>query len=472
MSSLALILKAKGDIVFGLDKSDFFSSQNKLIDADIKIYEDFNLDNIIEEIDYVIYSTAYENSKIVEQLNDKYISYSYIDYLSKLTRESKAYGICGTHGKTTTSAATTFALSYKNRKAFPFYSIFGSSLIEDPYVYQGDESLVIEACEYQDHFLKYNLRGAIITSIDFDHPDYFKDETAVLDSFIQFALNIRKNGFLILNVDDKNVRELKSVIENARDDLNIISFGFMDNSIFRIQENNLTHSYNIGLTYGDDYKLNYTNRALVNDMVGASILATCILLDREKVELYLDDDDIICDEVFTTLFKSSLNSLEYFTGVRGRLELKVNYKNIVFIDDYAHHPKEIYTLLQEVKSRYPNRKVFAIFSFHTASRTKALYKDFLNVFLLFDKLIITKTFASARMDIDSENLDLKFVKDLNKKLLKSFKVRLAAVQYIEDIDEVASISAAMIEDGDIVISLGASNNDDLYKNIIKELDKR
>jgi UDP-N-acetylmuramate-alanine ligase len=76
------------------------------------------------------------------------------------------------------------------------------------------------------------------------------------------------------------------------------------------------------------------------------------------------------------------------------------------------------------------------------------------------------------MDVDSDNLDLKFVKDLNKKLLKSFKVRLAAVQYIEDIEEVAPISAAMIEDGDIVISLGASNNNDLYKNIIKELDKR
>lgn len=473
LSSLALILKEMGSHVFGIDKDTYFFTQEKLLEKKIKIYTDFNFnfENVI--IDVVIYSTAYENTLLVNEMKKKYDTYSYIDYLSYLTKNTKAYGISGTHGKTTTAAATSFALSYKNRKNFPFFSIYGSSLIDnDSLTYQGDKALVIEACEYENHFLSYELNGAIITSIDFDHPDFFDNEKDVIESFIKFSINIKKNGFLILNFDDRNVKSIIPYIKKARDDLNIITYGFYDNSIFRIQKDNLTQQYKIRLTCDDLFNLKYNDRALVSDIVSSAILSTCILLDRDKVDLYLNEEDIICDEVFTTLFRISLKSLEHFSGVRGRLELKKTYNNVVFIDDYAHHPKEIYTLLNEIKARYPNRKIIAAFSFHTASRTKALYKDFLNVLLLFDKLIITKTFMSARMDKDRDNLDKKMVKDLNSKLLKSYKVKLASAIYVEDDIQLASICASMIEDGDIFLSLGASNNDELYKDVIRELKRR
>ena len=471
MSSLALILKKMGNTVFGVDKNTYFKSQEKLFNNNIKIYNDFSLSNINERIDVVIYSSAYENYEFINYLRDNYNCYSYIEYIAHLSKKIKTYGVAGTHGKTTTSAATTFSLSYKKRKDFPFFSIFGSSLIgEKDYTFQGEESFVIEACEYKDHFLEYNLNGAIITSIDFDHPDYFDSEKDVINTFLKFATNINKDGFLILNIDDKNIKSLISTIKKMRPDLNIITYGFYDKSIFRIQKDNLSNNYKVGLTHDELYSLEYYDNALVSDMIGAAILSTCILLDRQPVNLYLNEDDLIIDEIFTTLFRLSLKSLENFSGVVGRLDYKANYSDIIFLDDYAHHPKEIYTLLNELKHRYPNRKIFACFSFHTASRTKALYKDFLAVLLLFDKIVITKTFMSARMDMDRENLDKKMVSDLNKKLLSSYKVKLSSAVYARD-EEVSSICASMLEDNDIFVSLGASNNDDIYKDIIKELKK-
>lgn len=473
MSSLALILKEQGNLVFGIDRSEYFQPQEKLIESNIKIFEDFSIENIDIKIDEFIYSSAWENHKLVIELKNKYPSNSYNEYLGYLTSLSKSYGVSGTHGKTTTSAATTFALSYKERKAFPFYSIFGSSLLDSAsFTYQGNKSLLIEACEYRDHFLQYSLNGAIITSIDFDHPDFFEDINSVEKSFIEFIINLKPNAFLILNIDDKNIKSILSTIKGTRNDLTIITFGFHDNSQFRIEEDSYSNKYKVKLTGDEFFDFHYTDRALIGDIVGAAILSTCILLDAEDVKLYLGSEDIICDEIFTTLFKISLKALENFNGVKGRLELKANKDNVIYLDDYAHHPTEIYSLVKELRARYPGKKLFAIFSPHTASRTKALYKEFVNVLILFDKLVITKTFASARMDEDKDNLAKKLVDDLNKKLLKSFKVRLGVAIYVDDISEVKTVAASMVEDGEVVITLGAANNDNLYLDIINEKNKR
>ncbi len=469
MSNLALILKRKGNFVFGIDRSDYYQSQDKLIQSNIEIFESFSLENIPYTIDEVIYSTAYENCDLVNYLDKEYNTLSYIEYLAKLTESSSSYAVAGTHGKTTTTAATAFALSYKERVNFPFFSIFGSSFIgKDSCIYQGEESLLIEACEYQNHFLNYKLNGALITSIDFDHPDFFKSLTNVKESFYKFSTNLKNNGFLILNVDDTNVKSLKNQIKAVRKDLNIITYGFHDSSLFRIEKDSFSNKFKIKILNDEYFNFHYQDKTLINDIVGSAILSTSMLLDRKDVQLYLNNDDIICDEVFPTLFRISLKALENFNNVKGRIELKAIYDNVIYIDDYAHHPKEIYTLINELRYRYPNKKLFAIFSPHTASRTKALYKDFISVLLLFDKLIITKTFASARMDVDNNNLAKNLVRDLNKKLLTSFKVKLNTALYIENKEDLASIASNMVEEGDVVISLGASNNDNLYKEIIKE----
>ena len=470
MSNLALILQKQENFVFGIDSSEYFQPQEKLTSSKIEIFEEFTIRNIQHKIDKVIYSPAYENHPLVKNLKKEYPTFSYIDYLAFLTTKSRSYAVAGTHGKTTTAGATTFALSYKNREAFPFYSIFGSSLIgKPPVIYQGEEALLLEACEYKNHFLRYNLNGAIITSIDYDHPDFFNSLDDVKESFRHFALNLSKNAFLILNTDDKNVKSLKHSIENVRGDINIIPFGFYNNTLFRIEKDSLTDSYKVRITGDETYNFQYKDKTLIIDLVGAAILSTCILLDKKDINLYLNKDDIIFEEIFITLLRVSLKSLEDFKSVKGRIELKAEKDNVTYIDDYAHHPNEIYTLLTELKERYPGRKIFAIFSPHTASRTKALYKEFLEVFTLFDKLIITKTFASARIDKDKRGLDSSLVKDLNKKLLKSFKVRLGSAIFVEEKKKVALVAASMIEDGDIVVSLGASNNDNLYKEIINAI---
>lgn len=472
MSSLALILQRQGNKTIGCDVGEYFPTEDKLNENQIDCYEGFDITYLNSDIDVFIYSSAYENKDLVLQAKQKtnIESYSYPQYLAFLSKHRKTYAVCGTHGKTTTTAATTYALSQGKRKEFPFFSIYGSSMVgEDSITFQGSENLLIEACEYQDHFLLYELSGAVITSLEFDHPDYFKNLEQMISSYLKLALNIKPNGFLIINSDDSVLSNLIKVIEKKRPDLNIISYGCSKQAFITYETNNDEGSVSLPYLGFRKFDFKLYSLPIISDYIAASILSTAILLDRENPKLYLSDDSLVFEEAFITLLANSLNFLVDFIGVKRRLEFQGKFRERIFIEDYAHHPSEILAAINQIRKQYPGRKILTIFTPHTASRTKALFKDFVDVLSLFDKLIITQTFASARDDIDDKNWSKLLADKIQKNMFTTFYGKLEAVLYCEDENKLSEIAASMLNSNDICLTLGAANRSNLYKLIIEKI---
>lgn len=468
MSNLALILKKIGYVVSGCDKKDFYSTQKKLYNNDIDIFESFDKKNIDPDIKYFIFSTAYEKSKLVEYSKTKYECFSYPQFLAHLTRTCKSYIVCGTHGKTSVSALTTYALSQSKRKEFPFFSIYGSNIIgEEDVCFQGVDNLLIEGCEYQDHFLLYKADGILITNIEFDHPDYFKDINMIIASFKKLILNVKPHGFVILNTDNYNSSKLEVFIKNRRNDLILITYGYKKKASVSLECTTNRGEIIIPMIYNSVYMLPVKNKALMANYVAAGILSSCILLDREKPNLYLDENAIIFEEIFITIFNQSMEYLQDFTGVSRRLEFIAGDNDILYFDDYAHHPTEIESVYNELRYRYPTKKILTIFTPHTASRTKAMMNDFANALMMGDELILTPTFSSAREDYDLIDPSLTLLSRIQKKLSDTNLYALKAVNYFDCDEDCIIKSNSDMTENYICLILGAANKTYLIDEIIK-----
>jgi UDP-N-acetylmuramate--alanine ligase len=470
MSNLALILKRMGFEVSGCDVSTFFSTQLKIEENDIKIYEGFNFTDIKTPVDYFIYSSAYSSSEMVIKASAKFKSYSYPQFLAHLSLKSQTYAVCGTHGKTSISALTTFALSQGKRKEFPFYSVYGSNIIgEDEVCVQGHDNLLIEGCEYQDHFLLYKTDGVLISNIEMDHPDYFKDIDNMIDSYKKLVLNVKTNGFVILNTDDTNTSRLIPIIQQKRPDLNIISYGYSLNSTVTIVLENDRGTFSIPLLYNRTYSFTVPaiDRRLISNYVASAILSTCMLLDRPHPSLYLEEETLILDEAFLTLINRSLEIVQDFPGVSRRLEFVAGSKGIMYFDDYAHHPTEIKTVYNELHARYPEKKILCIFTPHTASRTKNLMENFVDSLTNFDKVLLTPTFKSARNDGDAIDPSLTLYDKLKKRMEEGEYINIEKLYYLEGDGDIVDVAVREIGKNYICLVLGAGNKTYLIDEILE-----
>ncbi|MBK5201495.1 MAG: hypothetical protein JJE21_08190 [Spirochaetaceae bacterium] len=467
MSTLALILQRIGYEVLGLDKSIYFSTEEKLKNNEIKYYENFELTNLTDDIDLFIYSSAYEKLDLVRMAKQRYKSYSYPEYLGYLSTKSQTYAICGTHGKSSTAALSSYALSQGNRKNFSFYSIYGSNIIgESDITYQGSENLILEACEYQDHFLLYQLNGLVITNIEYDHPDYFKDINQMIESYKKLIKNIKIGGFLIINNDNYNNKKILKYVQLTRYDLIVITYGFQKNSTIAIEEGYKKGYIKIPFMGNQEYNIPTLNRSLIGNYVAASILSACVILDRDAPKLYLDNYTIIFEEVINTLLAQSLKVLQDFIGISRRLELRGIVNGLLFFDDYAHHPTELETVINELHLRYPGKRIISIFTPHTASRTKALFQDFANVLCDFDVLILTPTF-NARDDNSITDYSQLMYEKIRKQVEDNNSNKLSAIYYLEKDNEIIDTCLLNISCNDIIITLGAANKTYLVDEIAR-----
>ena len=476
MSHLALLLKASGKQVSGCDTEQIFSTDLMLKQAKVKVLKGFSRDLFDSSNQIVIYSTAYEKQKceILERYRnfENIPCYSYPEFVANLTKERKSYGIAGTHGKTTVSGLVTFLLAHASKGDFSFFSLFGSSLIDsEPVVFQGDENMIFEACEYQDHFLKYEFDGLLVTNIELDHVDYFKDLTQVYNSFKKAIFKIRKGGFLICNGDDRYSHELSLFAKKNCKDITIVTYGFKNHNTFQISKMPFSEKkYNLSLRPEIEFNFPFANKNLIGDCLGSSIFAAFILLDRKNPRLFLNKDSIICDEILATLILSMAKNTSFFKGVRGRKEITGIKDKVIYLEDYAHHPTEIEVFLDNIKKEYPGKKIFVIFFPHTYSRTKGLYKDFLKAFSDADFLFIYKTYNSARNDCQEDgNQDLAqtMADQINGNILKDPISRLQLCWYTDNEKTLISWLVQALQEDSLCISMGAGNYNKVNEKIME-----
>jgi UDP-N-acetylmuramate--alanine ligase len=377
MSALAQILSDMNAVVQGSDVEKRFFTQNPLEKKGIPILP-FQAENI-KEGQTIIASPAYNdtNSEVKEAKRKKMKVHSYPDFLGEFIQQFTSIAVTGSHGKT----STTGLLSHVLTAARPTSYLIGDGTGRGQ---ENSEYFAFEACEYRRHFLYYHPDYAIMTNIDFDHPDYFKDVEDVFDAFQSMANQVKKA--IIACGDDQYLPHIKASVP-------VIYYGLSDENDFQAKDihtdENGTHfdCYIRSELYGRFTIPGYGTHHVLNAL---SVIAVCHYENIER-------------EALATQLKT-------FEGVKRRFSEK-HIGTQTLIDDYAHHPTEIRATVESAKKKYREREVVAIFQPHTFSRTEAFMDEFASTLQEADKVYLCDIFSSAREK--GEGLS---IEDLQKKI--------------------------------------------------------
>lgn len=363
MSSLAQIAYDMGHEVQGSDEETYFFTQEKLEQRNIPMYG-YSAENIKEGFE-VILGNAFDETHIeyraAKDLGLKI--YTYAQFLGKLLDEIPSIAVTGAHGKTTTS--TMVSNIFKHNFVTSFLIGDGTGHGE-----KNSDYIVAEACEYYRHFLAYHPNYAVVTNIDFDHPDYFNDEHDMFDAFQSFVNQVKDT--VVICGDDRLASQLKP--STAK----VVTYGFNEGNDYQIK--------NVKTTSENSEFDVYKN----SELLGTFTMAVFGLHDISNATSAIALADICglsIDEI-----QQSLGSYQH--AERRFTEHKVG-ANIV-VDDYAHHPSEIKATIDSARRKYSDKQIIAIFQPHTYTRTAKFLNEFAESLLTADKVFLCPIFASVR----------------------------------------------------------------------------
>lgn len=367
MSALASILHDLGNTVVGYDDSlEYKFTLDGLNKRNIKIYHD---GEFIPDQDFIVcYSNAinkdHKEIKRLEKFNLKHVRYQ--DLLGSLTKKYETISVSGTHGKTTTSLMISSI----------FDSVYGCNYFVGDGRGHGDQKnklFILESCEYNKHFLEYYPKTLVITNIELEHTECYKDLDDIIDNFNILANQTSDN--LILCGDDSNVRKIKS---NKK----IYYYGFNNDNDLVASDLKLTSDgsefkvYYKG-EYFDTFHLNIYGRHMILDSLAAIMVSIIYNIDKKIIHEKLNE----------------------FHGATRRFNETI-IKDSIIIDDYAHHPTEIKATLDSARQKYNDKKIIAVFLPNTYSRTKDFMDDFANILSKFDKAFVMDIKCDRENPID------------------------------------------------------------------------
>lgn len=346
MSALAQIMKELGYEVQGSDVEKHFFTEEGLIEKNIPIFP-YQKENIQEKMKIIRGESIKDDHPEVLEAEAKNLKiYSYHEMVGKLTERFKTVCVAGCHGKTTTTAMLSHILKNTIGTNYLIGDGTGFAAVENTY-------FVLEACEYRRHFLSYKPYYAMITNIDLDHVDYFKNMDDVVDAYTEYANKAEK---LILACGDDPYTHSLEVKKP------IFFYGLgEDNDIRAINVEYKTTGISFEVEVEDNYygvfDLPIYGKHQLLDALAC--IAVCFYERLEAKEV---------QKIFKT-----------FKGAKRRFTETVVGDSII-IDDYAHHPNEVNATIHAVKQKYEGKKVISIFQPHTFSRTQEFIDDFLRVF--------------------------------------------------------------------------------------------
>ena len=357
MATLANILHDLGHEVSGYDDAKGYKfTQEGLDKRGIKIYYDGNHD--IDKDTIVTYSVAFSKDhpemKRVKELGLRIDSYH--EVMGDLTKQFETTSVCGTHGKTTTSLLISHILF--NTKGCNYFVGDGQG-----YADKDNKYFVVESDEFNRHFLAYHPTNTLLTNIELDHTEIYKDIDDLIQTFETFVNKTTR--LLVMCGDDKNIRKLK-----IRDGIETLYYGFNNNNDIIAKNIELTSSGSEFDVYIKDKLYSHFSLPLFGEHMILNALGTIGILQSYNISA----DDI------NKYFKN-------FEGAKRRFKVD-EYKNYVIIDDYAHHPTEISVTIDSARQKYPDKDIIAIFLPNTYSRTEALMDDFVKALEKADKAYV------------------------------------------------------------------------------------
>ena len=401
MSAIARYFLSKGWIVGGYDKTP-----SKLTDTLQSEGAEIHFEDLGENIPVqfkstentlVIYTPAVPktmNELLFFQAN-KYLVMKRAEVLGMITRDSKALCVAGTHGKTTTSSMLAHILNESSLKCSAFLGGISTNFNSNFIGSTKSDLTVIEADEFDRSFLKLTPFASIVTTTDADHLDIYNDDASFQQSFQDYADLIDNNGYLIHHANVK--------LEHK----NSISYGMNCEAHFR----------------GDNER--FEDGKYLIDV--KSPQSTWKDLELGLPGTHNAENALACLALLTHLGMGESEiryGLASFLGVKRRFEYQIRTSNLVFIDDYAHHPTEIKALIDAVKKLYPNKKITGIFQPHLFSRTRDFFSGFAEQLSRLDQVVLMPIYPAREEPIEGVTSDalLDKIEAKSKVLLPSEKV--------------------------------------------------
>lgn len=432
MCPLAEILHAKGYSLQGSDNNES-SIVDRIRAMGIPVMMGQKAENI-KGADMIVYSAAIQhgNPELEAALSSGIPTFQRAELLGEVSRHfSNCIGICGTHGKTTTTSMTVQTMLSAGLD--PSAVIGGKLPLTNSYGRVGNtETIVMESCEYQDTFLHMSPDVAVILNIDEDHMEYFKTLDNLILSFTKFANSAAKA--VIYNGDNANTLKAVEEITGKK----MISFGF-----------NSTNDYyaeNIEEINGAYTRFDVVHKGEKLGTVSLSVPGNHNILNALAA--------IACALYSGADFKNCIKGLEEFKGAGRRFEHLGTYKGIDFIDDYAHHPAELRVTL-EAAMKLGYKTVWAVFQPFTYSRTVMHFDEFVDVLSIPDRCVMTEIMGSRETNTYGV-----YTSQLAEKIPNSV--------WFNTQEEVADYVVKNASAGDLILTMGCG---DIYKSAYMMIDK-
>ena len=445
VSALARYFLSQGWEVSGSDKSPSPLLQELKAEG-IKIKIGEQKKNLNPETDLVIYTrvTPSDNPELQEARKLRIRTLSYPKALGELTKEFTAIALAGTHGKSTTTALTALALLESKMDPTIIVGAKIPQLGGKNFRLGKSKYLVVEADEYKDAFLNYYPRAALITNLDREHLDYFKDLNHVKRSFRKFINNLNNNGILVLNKDNTPLSSLGKQLKRK-----VIWYS--------LKERVLAQKIKKHLKIPGEHNL--------SNALGVYKLARALEV-KEK-------------DIFKAFarYKGAWRRMEF----RGNLKIEKWKLKIPVYDDYAHHPTEIKATLAAFREKFPKSKIVCVFQPHQADRLKKLFKEFTSAFDDADILILLDIFRVAGREYHSK-ITSKTLLEVIKKRKKpkeaiylpdsraktaSQKAKLIKNLVIENSLETGIWKLEIPPQGAVVVMMGAGDIVDITPRLLK-----
>jgi UDP-N-acetylmuramate--alanine ligase len=421
MSGLARIYHASGSIVIGSDQSSSHTT-DELTKEGITVMIGHKNENISAGTELVIHSSAIPvtNPERLEAASRKIGQLSYPEAVGLLTKRFSTISICGTHGKTTTSGMLAAAFLSAGRDPAV---LLGSTTVElgnRNSRYGKGGNLILESCEHFRSFLHYDPKSIIVTNIELDHLDYYKDSRDYIGAFREFFSRLPENGLIVANGDDPGVLEATKDLGRK-----VIYYGSGYDNDYRIINRDLFYKGK------KIFSLHLAIPGLHNVYNAAAVFA-------------------LCHEMNLDMSAAGKALLEY-KGAGRRFQVMGYFGKTLVIDDYAHHPTEIAATLHAAREKYGHgKKILCVFQPHQYSRTRFFLEDFSESFGTADRVIIPEIMKVRDSEDDVSRMSAAL-------LVEKISSKHPSVVLGGDLGNTLNILKNEASDYDIVITMGAGD---------------
>ena len=427
MSGLAEILLEEGFTISGSDAKQS-ALTDSLAQKGATIYIGQKASNLSIRPALVVYTAAIreDNEEFKAAVDAGIPMLSRAELLGQIMDNyEKSIAVAGTHGKTTTTSMISQILLVA--KADPTISVGGIlEAIGGNIRVGGSEVFITEACEYTNSFLHFHPKYSIITSVEAEHLDFFKDIDDIRRSFHEFAGNTAHDGVLIIN---GQIAALDQITNNLS--CSVTTYGLCENDDF----------YAKNITYNDHACGTYTLMHKTEDLGTVSLSVP----GKHNVSNSLAAI-ALCLNLGLPLDVIKKGLLQ-FGGTKRRFEYKGTKNGITVIDDYAHHPTEVAATLTAARN-YPHGRIICVFQPHTYSRTKAFLSDFARVLSMADIVVLADIYAAREKNtIGISSKDL--LAELQKNGQESY--------YFPSFDEIEKFLSEKCINNDLLITMGAGD---------------